>query len=233
MIVCRSGHWSGEEERSEQVPWAGHLSISASLKEEQQQQVCGHKCTDEGRDRGRMATSWEKSNITSDEWSSSGPVLFSNTAIGSIYSETLEKPGLCIEVLQIQCLTYTLQDHFKNDCSMRSLYPNNLCRRAHHIMSVLQGEWRHYAVMWRWTQMFLWFGKLEQSRLTVKCCICCVLMHNLFVPLQRAGLHPGLQRQGGCRRLALGTEGKSVSIMWGGGRGHWLRRLGNRGSNPP
>lgn len=191
MIVCRSSHWSGEEERSEQVPSAGDLSISATAEHIYMYiYVC-------------------------------------------VYSETLEKPGLCIEVLQIQCLTYTLQDHFKNDCSMRSLYPNNLCRRAHHIMSVLQGKWRHYAVMWRWTQMFLWFGKLEQSRLTVKCCICCVLMHNLFVPLQRAGLHPGLQRQGGCRRLALGTEGKSVSIMWGGGRGHWLRRLGNRGSNPP
>lgn len=40
-------------------------------------------------------------------------------------------------------------------------------------------------------------------------------MHNLFVPLQRAGLHPGLQRQGGCRRLALGTKGKSVTIMCG------------------
>lgn len=42
--------------------------------------------------------------------------------------------------------------------------------------------------------------------------MCCVANTQLF-SLQRAGLHPGLQRQGGCRRLALGLEGKCTIII--------------------
>lgn len=30
---------------------------------------------------------------------------------------------------------------------------------------------------------------------------------------QRLGLHPGLQRQGGCRGLALGLKGKGINII--------------------
>lgn len=41
--------------------------------------------------------------------------------------------------------------------------------------------------------------------------MCCVANAQLF-SLQRAGLHPGLQRQGGCRRLALGLKGKCIII---------------------
>lgn len=40
-----------------------------------------------------------------------------------------------------------------------------------------------------------------------------LLIRSFSVSLQRVGLHTGLQRQGGCRRLALGTEGKGIIII--------------------
>lgn len=41
----------------------------------------------------------------------------------------------------------------------------------------------------------------------------CSVANTQSFSLQRLGLHPGHQRQGGCRRLALGIEGKVTIIL--------------------